>query len=708
MKRKTKRNSQPRSAFLLVLVLVVLALATFAALNFSNSMMNSRETATVSGGQLQARMCAESGLQTVRLFCAYDRLSRLNMGGDWNNPQMFQAINIIPDIDPTRRGNFTILAPSLDQEGNYAGIRYGLHNESTKINLNTLAQIDSLLGSAPVAAGAGSTQAGSQAGSQSGSSGQLASAMMGGSGLSIAQQMLMGLPGMTIEIADAILDFIDSDDDPRPNGAEFVDYYQQMQPIYKPANAQLTSIEQLLLVRGVTPLHLYGYDENHNGVLDGVEISRQSLGLAPGAQPGEFTTATTTPGVSPPPPLGWAPYLTLHSQEKNVMRDGLARININSEDLQTLYSDLSAALGNENYASFIIAYRLAGRPSASAATNPLLLLTGGGGFAGGGGGGNGRGGNDRGGDRAGGDRGNNGGNGQNQGNQNSGRSQNANQGQQLASQSPNQSSSNQNQRGQNRSGGQSGLLSAAPANDNQPNGRGNNRGGGGGDSQNPFGGAAVAQGESSPPKMWTSSEISKFDLTQPGAVQFNQLLDLVDATVVLNNQNGEQVTYTSPFSSSPVDMSVYTPLIMDKLTTLEAKAIPGRINIMECPREILMGLPTMTEEIVQNILQARVDGSDSETRNFETWLCCEGYLTVDQMRTLMPLITCSGDVYKAQIVGYLEGNSAFSRVEAIVSGAGQIPEVLFFRRLDHLERSFDIPTLGQRFDANLNAGIGLQ
>ncbi|MEM8734925.1 MAG: hypothetical protein AAGG44_11915, partial [Planctomycetota bacterium] len=126
---------------------------------------------------------------------------------------------------------------------------------------------------------------------------------------------------------------------------------------------------------------------------------------------------------------------------------------------------------------------------------------------------------------------------------------------------------------------------------------------------------------------------------------------------------------------------------------------PGRINIMECPQEILRGIPGITDEIADQILEARVDGSESETRYYETWLAAEGYLTMEQMRAILPLVTCGGDVYKAQVVGYMEGDAAFSRIEAIISGAGAVPEIKFFRRLDHLGRGFDISTLGQRFDA---------
>ena len=755
MVMQRKRNSrklaggQDRRAFLLILVLVVVAMAGLAALNFSNSMLTSHESSVLSGSQLQARMCAESGIQAVRLYVSFDRVTRASMGGQWDNANQFQALNVMPDQDPKRRGNFTVISPSLDQAGYLTGLRYGLQNESAKINLNTLSQLDQLAaagelasaamgeGLASMGIGGGSGGSGSNAsrqgtggqstggqssggqssggqssggqgggqvaarsgGGQLGGSSQLASSLSGAAGVNLAQTLLMGLPGMTEDTADAILDWLDEDEEPRPMGAEFADYYQQLQPAYKPTNGQLQSVEQLLLVRGVTPMLLFGYDENRNGVLDTDEQTKMNLGIQPGMAPGQLA-APLDPNVAPPPPLGWAPYFTLHSQEKNVANDGLARINVNSEDLQTLYSDLQAAGLNELQATFIVAYRLAGQPSPTA-SNPLALLMSagaasgmqpppppppvsqllvnpgmhlvafqqgprGGGGQGGGGQGGGRGGLPRGGDGGGGGPGRGGQDG-----------------------------------GPGRDGPGRGGPDGGRSGDN--GGRGG-RGGPGGVLQ---AGGMGAQGQQAPPVPWTTSAFASFDLTQQGGVQLNQLLDLVDATVVLN-QNGTATTYTSPFTSSPFDIAAYSPIIMDKLTTVDAKTIPGRINIMECPREILLGLPGITPEIGEQILEARIDGSESETRKYETWLACEGYVTVDQMRALMPLITCGGDVFKAQVIGYMEGSAAASRVEAIVSGAGQVPEVVFFRRLDHLGRGFDVATLGQRYDAAMNAGLGIQ
>jgi general secretion pathway protein K len=65
-------------------------------------------------------------------------------------------------------------------------------------------------------------------------------------------------------ISDSILDWRDSDKNARTNGAED-DYYQALTPAYKAKNANLETIEELLLIRGITTDYFYGHsqrDEN--------------------------------------------------------------------------------------------------------------------------------------------------------------------------------------------------------------------------------------------------------------------------------------------------------------------------------------------------------------------------------------------------------------------------------------------------------------
>jgi hypothetical protein len=154
--------------------------------------------------------------------------------------------------------------------------------------------------------------------------------------------MLMALPNMTDEISDAILDWLDPDDTPRDNGAES-DYYGSLTPPYAPRNGPIQSMEELLLVRGVTPQLLFGLDAapmglcdpSPDGSLEGVDNSDGSMDH------------------------GWAAYFTLYSAESTLKSDGTQKINLNGNNLQQLYSDLKDSL-DENSAMFIVLYRAGG------------------------------------------------------------------------------------------------------------------------------------------------------------------------------------------------------------------------------------------------------------------------------------------------------------------------------------------------------------
>ncbi len=61
-------------------------------------------------------------------------------------------------------------------------------------------------------------------------------------------------------VVDSILDWIDIDKVPHANGAED-DYYQTLQPPYLAKNRPMNVLEELLLVRGVTPDYYYGHRE---------------------------------------------------------------------------------------------------------------------------------------------------------------------------------------------------------------------------------------------------------------------------------------------------------------------------------------------------------------------------------------------------------------------------------------------------------------
>ncbi len=590
------RERRPPKGFFLVIVMIVVVVATMAVYSFTELMIAYDESAHVAGDLVQARVNVESGADTVRLILAQPRSGRTELGGVYNNPNLFQAITVSSGADGLSPSNFTVLAPGIDEAGRLGGIRFGLQNESARLNVNVLPVLEEnseALMAAAALTGGEETE-------------------MGADNLAVA--LLMTLPGMSEEIADAILDWIDEDSEPRPFGAES-EYYSTLPTPYEPRNGPLQSVEELLLVRGVTPTLLFGVDANRNGVVDIDEQQRFGVGV-------EMSGA-----------LGWAAYLTVHGAEANKSDDGHPRVNVNQDDLELLYDELLEALGDEDYASFIVAYRIAGD---SASGN------GGGGDSGGGpdqgSGGSGEGGS--------GDGGGNGGEGSDRG----------------------------SERGADPFGGERGA---------DPFGDDSQQGSGGGRSQ-----------------PWSVEALDEFDLTGGGGTDYTQILDVIGAEVTVGDGE-DATTYRSPFGDDPISMASYLPLLMDTLTTQDVAVLPGRINLNECPAELLYGIPTLEEETVEEILQARQDDTGDSNRGFETWPLVEGLVTLEQMRLLLPLVTAGGDVFRAQIIGYHETIGASHRSEVIIDATTVNPKIVSWRDLSHLGRGFDLSTLGVRSAANV-------
>jgi len=518
-------TQRKRPAFVLIIVLVVVAMLSFAAYTFAELMMTNYEGSLQGGDQLQAQMLVESGVDYTRQFLLQLPDAREDSGGVYNNPALFQNIICVGDATTPHQGSFTVVSPAFGVDGSLAGVRYGLEDESGRLNLNFLLWAD---------------------------------AMQEGAG----RTLLMALPGMTEDVADSILDWIDEDDEIREFGAE-AEYYAQLNPAYEPKNRMLDTVEELLRVKGVTPQLLFGIDINRNGRVDQHEMSGlvgqtlQSQTLMSGVTNEDGSTSSLE--------RGWSAFLTIYSAEANVNAEGLPRIDINGDDLETLYADLEERF-NAQWATFIIGYRQAG---------PYT-------------------------------------------------------------------------------GNEDGDVSAGG-----------------------------------------------LDLTQEGGSKFTQILDLVGAKVQ-PNLDGSQVVLAPVFPEGPAAMGLYLPALMDNCTIANAATIPGRININQASRDVLLGIPTMTPEMVDTIIQERdVSGTQStdENRRHETWLATEAIVTLDEMKLLMPFICGRGDVYRAQVVGYFQNGGVSARTEVVVDATTDKPQVLLWKDISHLGRGYPLSQLGVSYAA---------
>ncbi len=137
---------------------------------------------------------------------------------------------------------------------------------------------------------------------------------------------LSTLPGLSGDpsIGLAIVDWRDSDDVPGTQdgsiGAES-EYYLALDTPYQPKNGPFDTVDELLLVRGITPTLLYG-EPDTTGY--GTSSSRQTTGAID-------TSGSTIPLCE---------LLTTYSRERNVASDGTRRVNVRTADAQTLVETL--------------------------------------------------------------------------------------------------------------------------------------------------------------------------------------------------------------------------------------------------------------------------------------------------------------------------------------------------------------------------------
>jgi DNA uptake protein ComE-like DNA-binding protein len=148
------------------------------------------------------------------------------------------------------------------------------------------------------------------------------------------RQLIM-LPGMTPDVAAAIIDWRDQDETPTQNGAE-----QESYPSYRVKNGPFETVEELLLVRGVTPELLYGMDANHNGFLDAEEQSATvgALGISSSASAGNDTSR------------GWFPFLSVTGPGNPPQGGQQQQTNVNGQSgpvLELLRNSLEGSRFNQ-------------------------------------------------------------------------------------------------------------------------------------------------------------------------------------------------------------------------------------------------------------------------------------------------------------------------------------------------------------------------
>ncbi len=305
----------------LVMTLLIIVLLAILSASFAFQVNAHRAAVHATQNKVQLRLAAESGIHHALLLL---RENRHDSSMWYDNEELFHnrvVWSVLGDeakrdadeeIDTTKMTyRYSLVAD--DPDNDQTSVRYGITDESSKLNLN-LATREQL--------------------------GTMFAAV---------------LPEET-EIApliDALLDWRDQDNVPGEQGAE-AEYYLSLDPPYTIKNGFFETVEELLLVVGFTPQILYGEDYNRNGLLDPNEDDGK-LSLPLDNQDNILQR-------------GVYPHLTVWSRDLNRSNDNITRIDLNG-DLRELEEGLEEYLDER-----IIDYIIAARNNGATFDSPVQLL----------------------------------------------------------------------------------------------------------------------------------------------------------------------------------------------------------------------------------------------------------------------------------------------------------------------------------------------
>ena len=302
----------------MVLFFAALVVALLAALSLGMVGLATLENKVViqTGQSAQLVQIVLSGIETAAKTIDDPRHPDL-----LNNPERFCGIEVVSaNLTSTGfgAGRFTVFSPRYEQE-QLRGVHFGLTRESAKLSLEAVLAWET---ESP------------------------------GQGVQALQQ----LPGITPTVIDSILDWLDADNDARPQGAES-DYYQQQQKSYRPRNAVPIALEELPLIRDVEETMLFGNDVQRSFGATLSELRRKPATSAGGDDPFAPMEIESSNQQSTGDVAAWQFLLTPYSAEKMVNSQGIVRVFLNESNLEFLESQLRLHQLDEESIRFILAWR---------------------------------------------------------------------------------------------------------------------------------------------------------------------------------------------------------------------------------------------------------------------------------------------------------------------------------------------------------------
>lgn len=287
---RSRAADSRRRGMLLLVVLLVITLLALIGTTFAFRMNADLAAVLARQNNLQADQAARTGIdRAIQLL----RDQRTDADKWYNNQEIFRRALVWSPDKPGGSGSladqeavpgrpawrYSIVSYRLDgqDETTPPKIRYGLTDEASKVNINVASRAQLLALFDQVRHENISSQA----------------------------------------LADAVIDWRDTDDNPFSQFGAESSYYMTLDPPYRAKNRPFESVEELLMVKGFNGRILYGEDYNRNGFLDDNENDGENGNFPPDDGDGILDR-------------GLLPYITIYSWDWNNGNDNKRRLDLNA------------------------------------------------------------------------------------------------------------------------------------------------------------------------------------------------------------------------------------------------------------------------------------------------------------------------------------------------------------------------------------------
>ena len=190
-------------------------------------------------------------------------------------------------------------------------------------------------------------------------------------------------------------------------------------------------------------------------------------------------------------------------------------------------------------------------------------------------------------------------------------------------------------------------------------------------------------------------------------------LDLVDATLSVEVAGGAsgaggtsggprpvRQTLSSPLVSSASDLRLRLAKLLSETTAVQQPILEGRVDITGASAVVLGAVPGMTPELAQKVVQAREQSVGATTDGGPSilsigWLVEKGIVDWAMLRELEPHLTTRSDVFSLQSVGFRDDRTPVFRSTVMID-ARQLPARVRDQRVWHpWDRGFSTESLTQ-------------